>query len=982
MSEKATFQKKGGKSSKKKKTAVAQAPSKKASKKKKKSGGESAKDVEDKDDKGYELGEWNGEGSGDDHSVDSDEDYSDDCADEGEEGYRPGGYHPVNIGERYNSRYTVLSKLGWGHFSTVWMVHDKKHTTKGTDAATVGDRPEFVALKIQKSAPHYQEAALDEIELLQCASEAAGSEEIVSEFGPKYDPHVVLLLDHFQHTGPHGQHFCFVFETLGENLLEVIKKYDYKGMPVPIVKRFVKQTCIALDFLHRHCKIIHTDLKPENILIATPPPTPSAYDVNNILAFNNPTTGVCKKKKKKEKADGSKSSNKPTSEAELSRRIEDLAKQLQDSNLSSEDRKRIKNKMKKCKVKLKGKKKKKKKRPSRRNGEGRDIQREDDERRAMEADSNKIGGEGKVVDGGADSRADEKASSGNGRETKGSGADSKDDKETKTDSTEEKGYTVATMDDVFPDPPVDVPPERELLSGEQLMMVMPPWLRPTFFSCLNFSGVPGDDCESESESPPASRSNRLVYDSVRVLSADDYEQPREEAFSRLTMIVSARKVMETFGVPDSSTWGSSNQELTDDEGDALFANWYLALSGKGEENDDKEDTSLHFCLRGHGEDSHNLTGLVATCVLNSIAYQPEKYTLRAPQGEDALIVWNIIHDAKRTEHIIAFLEEALDGVRFLAHYQVPPAISEEDDADLLEVMRRQVIHPLCEESDDEIPTDATFGEGGGALIGVDIDSMSRAVTHIDDDPTLPDSERRIYSVTKYVHPLQRRIGYFAGDSDFLDDTVILFHRIHATLMALGEGSDVSGAEEKDAEEDLHHLQVAELNSIYANCKVKVVDLGNACWTFKHFTDDIQTRQYRSPEVLLGADYDTSADMWSLGCIVFELLTGDLLFDPRSGSKWDREEDHIAMMVELLGDFPKSVYTQGKRCQQYFNKKGELRNIHELKYWSLEEVLRDKYRFSAKDAKEIAGFIVPVLTVDPNERATAKRCLENPWFADD
>ena len=58
------------------------------------------------------------------------EDYSDDGGDEGEEGYRPGGYHPVNIGERYNGRYTVLEKLGWGHFSTVWMVHDKKHTSK------------------------------------------------------------------------------------------------------------------------------------------------------------------------------------------------------------------------------------------------------------------------------------------------------------------------------------------------------------------------------------------------------------------------------------------------------------------------------------------------------------------------------------------------------------------------------------------------------------------------------------------------------------------------------------------------------------------------------------------------------------------------------------------------------------------------------------------------------------------------------------
>merc|ERR1719487_2110122 len=44
--------------------------------------------------------------------------------DEGEDGYRKGGYHPVAVGEVYKSRYRVLGKLGWGHFSTVWLCED------------------------------------------------------------------------------------------------------------------------------------------------------------------------------------------------------------------------------------------------------------------------------------------------------------------------------------------------------------------------------------------------------------------------------------------------------------------------------------------------------------------------------------------------------------------------------------------------------------------------------------------------------------------------------------------------------------------------------------------------------------------------------------------------------------------------------------------------------------------------------------------
>ncbi|KAK1581118.1 hypothetical protein Q3G72_003290 [Acer saccharum] len=65
-------------------------------------------------------------------------------------------------------------------------------------------------------------------------------------------------------------------------------------------------------------------------------------------------------------------------------------------------------------------------------------------------------------------------------------------------------------------------------------------------------------------------------------------------------------------------------------------------------------------------------------------------------------------------------------------------------------------------------------------------------------------------------------------------------------------------------------------------KCKLVDFGNACWTYKQFKNNIQTRQYRCPEVLLGAKYSTSADLWSFACICFDLLTGDVLFDPHSG----------------------------------------------------------------------------------------------------
>ena len=68
---------------------------------------------------------------------------------------------------------------------------------------------------------------------------------------------------------------------------------------------------------------------------------------------------------------------------------------------------------------------------------------------------------------------------------------------------------------------------------------------------------------------------------------------------------------------------------------------------------------------------------------------------------------------------------------------------------------------------------------------------------------------------------------------------------------------------------------------------------------KMFTKEIQTRQYRSLEVILGSGYDTSADIWSTACIIFELLTGECLFDPHSSSYYSKNEDHISLFIELI-----------------------------------------------------------------------------------
>ncbi|KAL0304779.1 UNVERIFIED_CONTAM: protein kinase dsk1 [Sesamum angustifolium] len=168
--------------------------------------------------------------------------------DEGLDSYRKGGYHAVKIADSFAAgRYIAQKKLGWGEFSTVWLAYDTQSS-------------KYVALKIQKSAPQFAQAALHEIDVLSA----------ITNGDPSNTKFVGHLVDHFKHTGPNGQHSCMVLEFLGDNLLRLIKYNRYKGLAMNQVREICKCILIALDYLHRELKLIHTDLKLETFFCIRP----------------------------------------------------------------------------------------------------------------------------------------------------------------------------------------------------------------------------------------------------------------------------------------------------------------------------------------------------------------------------------------------------------------------------------------------------------------------------------------------------------------------------------------------------------------------------------------------------------------------------------------------------------------------------------------------------------------------------------------
>ncbi|KAK4690357.1 serine/threonine-protein kinase SRPK3, partial [Lecanoromycetidae sp. Uapishka_2] len=475
---------------------------------------------------------------------------------EDSEDYCKGGYHPVSVGESFkDGKYIVTRKLGWGHFSTVWLSRD---TETGR----------HVALKVVRSAAHYTETAVDEIKLLNKVVQASQTHP-----GKK---HVVSLLDSFEHKGPNGTHVCMVFEVLGENLLGLIKRWNHRGIPMPLVKQITKQVLLGLDYMHRECGIIHTDLKPENVLI-------EIGDVEQIV-------------------------------------------------------------------------------------------------KTFVKDEPQL---------------DDKEDNRNGRRRR-----------------------------------------RTLITGSQ---PLPSPLNASFTNLENMRFGSGMVAGSHSSL------NQMMTES-----------------------------------PSSTTPPKSMREM-------------LGL---------KDPTS---------QDSSD--------------------------------------DAKHQEKTAENLSQTISGIS-LNKTATPKEMSQED-------------------------------------LATAIDTIS----------------------------------------------------------------------------------------------VKIADLGNACWVGHHFTNDIQTRQYRSPEVILGSKWGASTDVWSMAAMTFELITGDYLFDPQSGTKYGKDDDHIAQIIELLGPFPRSLSQNGKWSQEIFSRKGELRNIHRLRHWALPDVLKEKYHFNKTEADSIANFLIPMLALEPKDRANAGGMSNSPFMQD-
>lgn len=191
-------------------------------------------------------------------------------------------------------------------------------------------------------------------------------------------------------------------------------------------------------------------------------------------------------------------------------------------------------------------------------------------------------------------------------------------------------------------------------------------------------------------------------------------------------------------------------------------------------------------------------------------------------------------------------------------------------------------------------------------------------------------------------------------------------------------------------------------------EVRVIDFGGATFESDHHARMVNTRQYRAPEVILGLGWSHPSDMWSLGCIVAELLTGELLFQTHE------DMEHLALMEKVIGvAMPQSMvdkalvpYRQAReqgadapegRHQRHRKGRSSSRPRVDHYYdidtcrinWPQNASSSDSRRhvekaktiqMIAKGDADLADLLQRCLTYDPAQRISSQQALNHPYFA--
>ena len=187
-----------------------------------------------------------------------------------------------------------------------------------------------------------------------------------------------------------------------------------------------------------------------------------------------------------------------------------------------------------------------------------------------------------------------------------------------------------------------------------------------------------------------------------------------------------------------------------------------------------------------------------------------------------------------------------------------------------------------------------------------------------------------------------------------------------------ESKDIhSDTEESSSEEysDEEIMSDGELRS----AKLVLTDCGSSIKIKNIEPEEVQTRYYRAPEIILGLNYTESIDIWSIGCIAYELYTGEILFNPGKDKYHSRDMYHLKLIHELIGDIPRRMIQKSKFSNKFYDKKHRLKMDKEI----VKEHIIEKINKDVVDS-DLVNLITKCLVIDKN-RPSIDDLLNEPVF---
>ena len=170
-----------------------------------------------------------------------------------------------------------------------------------------------------------------------------------------------------------------------------------------------------------------------------------------------------------------------------------------------------------------------------------------------------------------------------------------------------------------------------------------------------------------------------------------------------------------------------------------------------------------------------------------------------------------------------------------------------------------------------------------------------------------------------------------------------------------------------------------------NTKFTLIDYSNALHIDEVENDDeLQIRAYRSPENILGIKYNFLSELWAVGCILWDILTGDYIFEPELvGSAISRDRDQLSLMETYLGKIPKEMSFECERFYELFDDSGKIKNHPKVQGILLEEKLKEKRDdLNDKDISEICSFLRKIWIYNPKYRLNINQIINDDFLKSD